>query len=78
MLFPLASGFLLLYALWPLAKYFNAFAIAIALHTLSRTVIETCKAIIWALKDNIKVRNPIVHSKQFINLAICCCKYKLL
>jgi hypothetical protein len=54
------------------------FTTAIAPQTLSGIVLETCKAIIWALKDNIKVRNSHVHSKQFINLAICYCKYKLL
>jgi 3-hydroxymyristoyl/3-hydroxydecanoyl-(acyl carrier protein) dehydratase len=39
------------------------FTTAIAPQTLSRLVLETCKAIIWALKNNIKVRNSPVHSK---------------
>jgi hypothetical protein len=54
------------------------FTTAIAPQTLSRIVLETYKVIIWALKDNIKIRNSPAHSKQFINLAICYCKYKLL
>jgi hypothetical protein len=54
------------------------FTTAIAPQTLSGIVFETYTVIIWALKDNIKVRNSPVYSKQFIDLAICYCKYKLL
>jgi hypothetical protein len=53
------------------------FTTAIAPQTLNRIVLETGTGI-WALKDNTTVRNSPVLSKQFINLVICYCKYKLL